>query len=178
MSIAASEGVRCALLGAAVFLLTLTAFALFVAGRVDASANASASQLERAMATWLFERSLRRAPESHAPPLPPSREGIAQYDQLCRACHGIPGGPLGPLGHGLNPPPPDLSRPQSQARTDAQLYFVISRGVRMSGMPAFTPTLTEQEMWQQVAFVRYLPRLSPEERQMLSGNGELPGGGH
>ncbi len=166
---------RRAMLGAGAVLLFFSVIAVYGAARVDATATAPISGLERAVARWMLERAVQRAPPSDAPPLLPSREGIARFDQLCRACHGVPGGPPGELGRGLNPAPPDLSRPQTQARTDAQLYWIISRGVRMSGMPAFAPILTDQDRWQQVAFVRHLRQLSAEERALLGGGGEVAG---
>ena len=37
----------------------------------------------------------------------------------------------------------------------------------MTGMPAFGASRSEEEVWQLVAALRRLPRLSPEERRML-----------
>ena len=38
----------------------------------------------------------------------------------------------------------------------------------MTGMPAFAPTHTEDEIWKMVAFVRHLPNLTQEERSRLT----------
>jgi mono/diheme cytochrome c family protein len=47
--------------------------------------------------------------------------------------------------------------------SDGQLYWVVSQGVRATGMPAFSPTHSPQEIWQIVSFVRHLPKLSDAE---------------
>ena len=156
-----------ACLGAAAAVLILGGLAFAVAYRREVVADRPMSGPERAVSGFVFERALSRAPEVQNPLGGPSRAGLARYDQLCRACHGAPGGPLGALGGGLNPPPPDLSREQTQRRTDGQLYFVLRHGVRHTGMPAFGATRSERELWELVSFLRYLPHLSPEDRLLL-----------
>jgi mono/diheme cytochrome c family protein len=50
-----------------------------------------------------------------------------------------------------------------QRMSDGQLFWVISNGVRATGMPAFSPTHSPDEIWKIVAFVRHLPKLSDAE---------------
>jgi mono/diheme cytochrome c family protein len=47
--------------------------------------------------------------------------------------------------------------------SDGQLFWVLSHGVRATGMPAFSPTHSPKEIWQIVSFVRHLPKLSDAE---------------
>jgi mono/diheme cytochrome c family protein len=54
-----------------------------------------------------------------------------------------------------------------QARPDGELEWIISNGVRMTGMPAFGPSRSEQEIWQLVAALRRLPRLTDAEQREL-----------
>jgi len=68
----------------------------------------------------------------------------------------------------MNPAPPDLSLPRTQKRSDGNLFWIIGQGIRMTGMPAFAPTHTEDEIWKMVAFVRHLPNLTQEERSRLT----------
>jgi mono/diheme cytochrome c family protein len=74
----------------------------------------------------------------------------------------------------LNPGAPDLSLPRVQARTDGQLFWITSEGIRMSGMPAFGPTQDEDEIWHMVAFLRHLPELSEEEVAQLKARPAPP----
>src|SRR5262249_5318540 len=55
----------------------------------------------------------------------------------CGTCHGVPGQKASASGQGLNPPPPQLETDAVQARSDAQLYWVVNNGLRMMGMPAW-----------------------------------------
>jgi mono/diheme cytochrome c family protein len=50
---------------------------------------------------------------------------------------------------------------------DGELFWTIRQGVRMTGMPAFAPTHSDEEIWKIVTFIRHLPHLTPEEKEKL-----------
>jgi mono/diheme cytochrome c family protein len=50
-----------------------------------------------------------------------------------------------------------------QRWSDAELYWIIENGIKMTGMPAFGPTHSKDELWGMVVFVKGLPNLKPEE---------------
>lgn len=95
-------------------------------------------------------------------PLPASSanldEGRTRYEQYCPLCHGPDGKGATLLGRNLHPPASDLTSPQVQSYTDGQLYWIISEGIRFSGMPAGRTYSTEQQIWQVVLHLRRLPR--------------------
>ena len=62
-----------------------------------------------------------------------------------------------------------LTASRIQAMTDGELHWVVANGIGMTGMPAFSPTHTDGELWQIVAFVRHLPQLTEDERSALAG---------
>ncbi len=72
----------------------------------------------------------------------------------------------------MNPPAPDLTLPSVQKMRDGELFWVVSNGIRMTGMPAFSPTHKEDEIWKIVAFVRHLPEVTKEEQQTLKAGHE------
>jgi len=82
---------------------------------------------------------------------------------MCFGCHGAPGHELSEIAQGLNPKPPKLDAEDVQAGSDAELYWVVKNGLRMTGMPAFGPTHEDKELWSIVAFLRRLPKLKPQE---------------
>jgi mono/diheme cytochrome c family protein len=47
--------------------------------------------------------------------------------------------------------------------SDAELFWIVKNGLKMTGMPSFGKTHTEKQIWGIVAFLRRLPNLSPEE---------------
>ena len=54
-----------------------------------------------------------------------------------------------------------------QASSDGTLFWVIANGIMATGMPAFGPTHSDEELWTLVTFLRHLPQLSPGERGHL-----------
>ena len=49
---------------------------------------------------------------------------------------------------------------------------MIQNGIRMTGMPAFGPTHTDEQIWNIVAFLRRMHELSPEQyAQMVAAAG-------
>ncbi len=70
------------------------------------------------------------------------------------------------FGRGLDPPAPDLGESQKDM-SDAELFWIIKNGIRMTGMPAFGPTHGDEQIWQMVTFVRHLPQASEQEHVAL-----------
>jgi mono/diheme cytochrome c family protein len=90
--------------------------------------------------------------------------GLHHFHPMCRLCHGAPGSPRNEFAQGLYPSPPDLASGQVQRkRNDAELYWIIKNGLKMTGMPAFGATHAEDDLWGMVAFLRRLPGLSADD---------------
>ena len=89
--------------------------------------------------------------------------GFKNYHGMCRVCHGTPGSSPNEIAKGLNPSPPDFTSKSIEMPSDAELYWVIKNGIKMTGMPSFGPTHSEDELWGIVTFLRRLPKLKPEE---------------
>jgi mono/diheme cytochrome c family protein len=93
----------------------------------------------------------------------------------CSVCHGLDGSGDTVFGRNMYPKVPDLSHTETQRLTDGELYYIISNGVRFTGMPAFGGEDDPQSIWELVAFIRRLPTLSPEELKLMqklsSGDG-------
>ena len=70
-------------------------------------------------------------------------------------------------GQGLNPGPPPLEIEKVQKRTEAELFWIIKNGIRMTGMPAFGLNHSDEEIGDIVRFVRHLPKLTDEEKAQL-----------
>jgi mono/diheme cytochrome c family protein len=161
-----------------VLLLGIGTAAFVLTGAFDVAATAQPGKLEKQLGELALDRSVaRRAPKT-SNPVTPSPEvlkaGLAQYRGMCVTCHGAPGVDASVIGIGLNPPAPDLTVKKVQARTDGELFWLVSHGIRMTGMPAFGPTHKDEEIWKIVAFLRHLPELTAEEQAALkaSGGGE------
>ncbi len=51
--------------------------------------------------------------------------------------------------------------------TDAEAFWVLKSGIKMTGMPAFGPTHDDDELWGIVGFWRRLPAMKPEQYKEL-----------
>jgi hypothetical protein len=82
------------------------------------------------------------------------------------------------IGKTMYPRPPNLAGEKTPSILDEEIYNSIQHGIRLSGMPAFDGSVdTDEESWKLVAFVRHLPKLTPEEeREMEHLNPTGPNG--
>jgi mono/diheme cytochrome c family protein len=152
-------------------LVLLAGLVITATGAFDVAAVSPPSKMEQKMANFTLKRSLaRRAPRT-ANPMAASpeiwRAGLSHYKENCVMCHGAPGVDESEFGQGLNPPAPDLTLPAIQKMSDGELFWIVSNGIRMTGMPAFSPTHKPEEVWKIVSFVRHLPELTDEEQKAL-----------
>ena len=93
--------------------------------------------------------------------------GFSLYRKNCEPCHGAPGAPGEQIGRGINPKPPRLASAANRW-TDSQLYWIISRGLKMSGMPAFAPRLSDRDRWGLVVFLRRIVWFSPADYKRMA----------
>lgn len=90
------------------------------------------------------------------------QNGSRLYRAHCAQCHGGPGVAPQPYALGLNPAPAALVA-TARTRTAAEVFWVTRQGIKMTGMPAWQYRLTDDEIWDVVAFLRVLPGLSAED---------------
>lgn len=84
------------------------------------------------------------------------------YSKNCAACHGYKGDGRSPAAQSLYPRPRDFTRgifkfrstPDGMVPTDEDLFRSVSNGIPLSSMPAWKYFLTEQEIWDAVAYVK------------------------
>lgn len=85
-------------------------------------------------------------------------DGKEAFSHYCVACHGMDGRNTGvPFVDHISPPIPSLASPEVQSYTDGQLKWILDYGIRPSGMPGSTGTLSDDELWSIVIFLRHLP---------------------
>jgi len=79
------------------------------------------------------------------------------------------------IAEGMFPKPPQLFKGMGVTDDDAwESYWKVAGGIRMTGMPAFGPTHSQEKIWGLVAFVRQLPKLSPQQYSALVTTEGLP----
>ena len=163
--------------GIAVLAMALGAAALAFSGLVPVAADRYGpmdSRLDSALGRVSRASIRRHAPRSVNPvgndPAAVA-EGLDAYRESCLSCHGA--GQIAPaeFAAGLNPPAPSLSSKEIQAMSDGELFWTISHGIRATGMPAFSSSREDREIWKIAAFLRKLPRLTDAEAERLRFRG-------
>ncbi len=89
--------------------------------------------------------------------------GAGLYQEMCVGCHLGPGVKPSELSQGLYPQAPKLA-----VQTDhsaGELFWIIKHGVKLTAMPAWGKTHPDPLIWDMVAFVSKLPKMSPAEFQ-------------
>lgn len=122
------------------------------------------SKLETALANMAKDVVIPLEAQNLKNPLPATdevaHEGEILYTMSCAICHGSDGHAETNLGRMMYPPAMDLTSPHVQHWSDAELFWIIQNGVRLTGMPAWKSTVSPTDTWKMVRFIRALPRLS------------------
>jgi mono/diheme cytochrome c family protein len=96
--------------------------------------------------------------------------GFPHYHEMCRLCHGAPKYAPEEFAEGLYPIPPKMTSGHIQEElSDAEIYWIVKHGLKMTGMPAFGPTHNEEQLWGLVSLVREMPRMTPEQYRQQVG---------
>lgn len=96
-------------------------------------------------------------PSLNAQDYPPDMaRGKAVYEHHCQNCHGPTGRGDGSGAVSLKVPPANFQRFQSFLKSDEELLRTIEHGVVFSPMHAWRGQLTDGEMQDVVAYIRWL----------------------
>jgi cytochrome c1 len=134
---------------------------------------------------WVRDRSIIAHSKELVVPNLDNKEWIKQgaqfYAEMCTGCHLTPNEESTELYSGLYPKPPVFSGVEYK-NTPAAQFWVIKNGLKMTGMPAWSPSHTDQQIWTMVAFINQLQSLSLEQYEMLiqatEGGSHHHDGGH
>lgn len=88
-------------------------------------------------------------------------EGARLYAGLCTGCHMAPGKPGSDLRAGLYPQPPNLV--EDGIDNPGEAFWIIKHGIKMTAMPAWGKTRTDAQIWDLVAFLDKLPKMTPAQ---------------
>lgn len=131
---------------------------IVVTGHFPAATTDSPLPFERTIAgVALRARIHRQAPRRDVSKLTTDNlvGGANVYQKNCAFCHGLPDQPKPLLATGMFPPPPQLFTAGDGVTDDpaGEVYWKVKNGIRLTGMPAFQASLTDEQMWQATALV-------------------------
>lgn len=133
-------------------------------GYVPVAVNGPVIPFEQLLAGAAVEAKIAREAPTQAA-IPASEENLTAgakiFKDHCVECHGLPDTPRSATAKGMFPDPPQFfERKVPGVDPVGQNYWVVSNGIRLSGMPGYKESLTDQQMWQ--------------VSQFLSNRGKLP----
>lgn len=89
------------------------------------------------------------------------------FETACAFCHGSPLRDWPILPANMTPRPPALDG-SAQKWSPRELSRIIRHGIKYTGMPAWIARGRADEVWAMVAFVRALPKMSPDEYRAMA----------
>jgi len=127
------------------------------------TAHSNPSRVESTLANMAKDVVIPIEAEQKKNPLPETGEllnqGRSVYLQYCALCHGADGRGETYLGRNMYPPAMDMTSPHVQHWSDAELFWIIQNGVRLTGMPSWQSNVSEADTWKLARFIHNLPRL-------------------
>jgi mono/diheme cytochrome c family protein len=88
--------------------------------------------------------------------------GARIYRNQCAVCHGLPGRDQTAIAKGEFPKPPELFRGKGVTDDPAGVtYWKIANGIRLTGMPGFSGSLSSEQMWQVSLLLSNANKLPP-----------------
>lgn len=155
------------LIGAVATVALLAAAGLVVV--LTGAYNVAATERHTALGAWVLNTNFVNSVQGHAgdvraPALTPAMvsAGAGEYKSMCAHCHGGVGEGRAEWAKGMRPMPPVLA---SAARewSAAEIHWLVTHGAKMTGMPAFGPTHDDMTIWNIVAFVKAMPKMTADE---------------
>lgn len=131
--------------------------------------NVAASDPHTKFTEWLTHETMIHSVRSHAKGITaPSSASINQvvrgfctYETHCVACHGAAAVARQPWVSGVEPQPPYLLDAVHQWKP-RELFWIIKNGIKMTGMPSWRDSLTDEQIWDVVAWLRASGELPPQ----------------
>ena len=97
-------------------------------------------------------------------PLPATAEIVSQGQEVflrsCAQCHGAEARGDTNLGRNMSPPAMDLTSAHVQHWSDAELVWIIQNGVRLTGMPSWKSSISDNDTWKLARYIHNLPHLN------------------
>jgi mono/diheme cytochrome c family protein len=139
------------------------------------AADARPGVLETWLANSVRGHWVREHASQRANPISPTADnlkmGEKEFDHHCAFCHGVLANGKNQIEANYYPPVPRLTG-STQKMSDAQIYFVIAKGVGNTAMPSFERHHSPDDIWRIVLWVRHLARLSPAEKARIEAQSQ------
>lgn len=160
-----------------VILIIVSGYLYFARGVAPVATSSAPMPFEKSLAHMALKARMKNEMPKTVPMQDTASNllaGAAIYNQDCAVCHGVPGGEESAIGKGMFPHPPQLFH--GKGVTDdpvGETYWKVANGIRLTGMPGFTNTLSNAQMWQVSLLLAHANALPSSASNALT-RAELP----
>lgn len=154
-----------------VVVIAAAVYSYFASGMAPVATSASPLPFEATLAHLALKKAVARS-MPHEVPIAASEENLIDgakiYRTHCAVCHGLPGQPEFAIGKGEFPKPPQLFRGKGVSDDPpGETYWKVDNGIRLTGMPAFRQSLSDDQMWEVSLLLANSDKLSGEVKKVL-----------
>jgi thiosulfate dehydrogenase len=154
-----------------VCILPVGGWLYFRFGYAPVATASSPMPFEKSLAHMALNARIGKEAPKSAPFQPTEDDYVAgahAYRQHCAVCHGLPEQAATPTSNGMFPKPPQLFKGTGVTDDPAgETYWKVANGIRLTGMPAYTGSLSTKEMWQISFLLANADKLSENVRTDL-----------
>lgn len=143
------------------------AYVVLRSGLIPANADATPGALENFAAGTSLRATLNAQAPQGANPVQLNDAnllaGMTLYAEHCTVCHGTAEGEKSatPIAKGEYPAPPQLASEGVEDDPEGWTFWKIKHGVRWTGMPSWSTTFTDQQIWTLALFLKHMDKLPP-----------------
>ena len=87
--------------------------------------------------------------------------GFCAYETHCVACHGAAAVARQHWISGMEPQPPYLLDAADRWKP-RELFWIVKNGIKMTGMPSWRDSMTDEQIWEVVAWLKASRELPPQ----------------
>ena len=146
-------------------ILLVGGYWVVTSGMLPANADGKPPAIEK----WAARSSLRATIHREAPtgPNPAAltdenlAEGIHLYSVNCAVCHGAADAKPSNIALGLYQSAPQLADDGVEDDPEGMTFWKIKHGIRLTGMPGFSGTLSDDKIWKLTLFLKHMDNLTP-----------------
>lgn len=171
-----------------VALVPIAFYFYCVSGSAPVATSSPSMPFERFFARTALHATISKKAPTTQPGKPTVTEllsGVDVFHHHCAICHGLPGRPESSIARGEFPHPPQLFTADHMVTDDpvGETYWKAKNGIRLTGMPGFGGSLSDDQLWNVARLLASADHLPPEVQQALkspspmpqpTGNGEPP----
>jgi mono/diheme cytochrome c family protein len=160
-------------------VLFLSATVVSKMGYLNFSADSPLPQFEKHIAMEAMDASTERhAPDTKNPVAATEQnlvEGAKLYMNHCAGCHGIPSNADSQFGRSFYPPVPQFFS-DAPDMPDNQNFYITKHGIRWTGMPGWSKSLSDRQIWTVTTFLANIEKLPATAKKELepSGSAAVP----